>query len=31
MTTQVQALRSDDTVVHAVNLFARFGYGRFPS
>lgn len=30
MTTQVQALRSDDTVVHAVNLFARFGYGRFP-
>ncbi len=30
MTRQVQAVRSDDTVVHAVNLFARFGYGRFP-
>lgn len=30
MTRQVQAVRADETVVHAVNLFARFGYGRFP-
>jgi CBS domain-containing protein/anti-sigma regulatory factor (Ser/Thr protein kinase) len=30
MTRQVQSVRSDETVVHAVNLFARFGYGRFP-
>jgi len=30
MTTQVQTVRADESVVSAVNLFARFGYGRFP-
>ncbi|MHB0857537.1 MAG: CBS domain-containing protein [Anaerolineae bacterium] len=30
MTTALQSLRSDDTAVSAVNMFARFGYGRFP-
>lgn len=30
MTTEVQFVRSDESVVSAVNLFARYGYGRFP-
>ena len=30
MTTRVQPVRADESVVSAVNLFARFGYGRFP-
>jgi len=30
MTTQVQYVRADESVVSAVNLFARYGYGRFP-
>ena len=30
MTTRIQAVRADESVVSAVNLFARFGYGRFP-
>ena len=30
MTRQVRSVRADDTVVSAVNLFARLGYGRFP-
>jgi len=30
MTTAVQTVRADDSVVSAVNLFAKFGYGRFP-
>ncbi|MHB1296377.1 MAG: CBS domain-containing protein [Anaerolineae bacterium] len=30
MTTAIQTLRSDDSAVSAVNMFARFGYGRFP-
>lgn len=30
MTRHVQSVRSDDTVISAVNLFARLGYGRFP-
>lgn len=30
MTTQVQAVRADESLVSAVNLFARYGYGRFP-
>lgn len=30
MTRNVQTVRADDSVVSAVNLFARFGYGRFP-
>ncbi|NLG28568.1 MAG: CBS domain-containing protein [Chloroflexi bacterium] len=30
MTTEVISVRADDTVVSAVNLFARYGYGRFP-
>lgn len=30
MTTNVVSARADDTVVSAVNLFARYGYGRFP-
>jgi CBS domain-containing protein/anti-sigma regulatory factor (Ser/Thr protein kinase) len=30
MTKDVRALRADDSVVSAVNLFARLGYGRFP-
>jgi len=30
MTREVQSVRADDTVVSAVNLFARLGFGRFP-
>ena len=30
MTTNVRVLHADDSVVSAVNLFARLGYGRFP-
>ncbi len=30
MTTKVQTLRSDESVVSAVQLFARQGYGRYP-
>ncbi len=30
MTTDVVSVRAEDTVVSAVNLFARYGYGRFP-
>lgn len=30
MTRQVQSVRAKDTVVSAVKLFARLGYGRFP-
>jgi CBS domain-containing protein/anti-sigma regulatory factor (Ser/Thr protein kinase) len=30
MTRQVQSVCADDSVVSAVNLFARLGYGRFP-
>ena len=30
MTTLVQYVRADESVVSAVNLFARYGYGRFP-
>jgi CBS domain-containing protein/anti-sigma regulatory factor (Ser/Thr protein kinase) len=30
MTRRVQSLCAEDTVVSAVNLFARYGYGRFP-
>jgi CBS domain-containing protein/anti-sigma regulatory factor (Ser/Thr protein kinase) len=30
MTPHVEALYADDSVVQAVNLMARFGYGRFP-
>jgi CBS domain-containing protein/anti-sigma regulatory factor (Ser/Thr protein kinase) len=30
MTEQVQTVRLDESVVSAVNLFARLGYGRFP-
>ena len=30
MTTNVRAVRADESVVSAVNLFARLGYGRFP-
>jgi len=30
MTTDVVTLRDTDTVASAVNLFARYGYGRFP-
>lgn len=30
MTTRVQSVRADESVVSAVNLFARCGYGRFP-
>lgn len=30
MTRQVQSVRADDSVVSAVNLFARTGFGRFP-
>ncbi|MBN1400426.1 MAG: CBS domain-containing protein [Anaerolineae bacterium] len=30
MTRDVVVVRSDETVVSAVNLFARLGYGRFP-
>ncbi len=30
MTTRVETLRADATVVSAVKAFARFGYGRFP-
>ena len=30
MTTNVYTLHLDDPLVKAVNLFARFGYGRFP-
>ncbi len=30
MTTAVQSVHADDSVVSAVNLFAKFGYGRFP-
>jgi CBS domain-containing protein/anti-sigma regulatory factor (Ser/Thr protein kinase) len=30
MTTGLQTVRADESVVSAVNLFARFGYGRFP-
>lgn len=30
MTRQVQTLRPEDSAVSAVNLFARYGYGRFP-
>ena len=30
MTTRVRTVRNDDSVVNAVNIFARYGYGRFP-
>jgi CBS domain-containing protein/anti-sigma regulatory factor (Ser/Thr protein kinase) len=30
MTTQLVTVRADESVVSAVNLFARYGYGRFP-
>ncbi len=30
MTSTVQSVRADDSVVSVVNLFARLGYGRFP-
>lgn len=30
MTREVQSVRADETVVSAVNLFARMGFGRFP-
>jgi CBS domain-containing protein/anti-sigma regulatory factor (Ser/Thr protein kinase) len=30
MTTRVQTVRADDTLVGAVKLFAQYGYGRFP-
>ena len=30
MTRQLQSVRADESVVSAVNLFARLGYGRFP-
>ena len=30
MATDVQAVRADDSVVSAVSLFSRLGYGRFP-
>ena len=30
MTSPVQTVRADESVVSAVNLFARYGFGRFP-
>ena len=30
MTKQIVSVRADDSMVSAVNLFARYGYGRFP-
>ena len=30
MTTNVQTVRAEDSVVSAVNLFAQYGFGRFP-